>query len=396
MEYSEPGQNYPISPLAMLLSPGMPETEFLAFKEDIKVHGQRKPMAVHKGTIIDGRHRKRVRDELGLQSWYAFLEDDTDPLAYVLSMNILRRHLTPSQLAVAAFRLYELSRTGTLSRHENEEDICSESATLQIPVMTLAEAAARVGVSTRSASDAAKILAEGNLATTALKEAVEQGSITVSDGAKVVAEPDVVQNRAVALVYDGRARTASDAAGRVRRELIKSRSEEVPALDSWRSDKNGAVLHNVSVAGLLNVVDRESVDAIITAVPDDDEANQNLTQLAAFASHALKSDGAMILLCVVRRLPEAIKNLRHPGIRFICEFDYRIDHPPRELGDRHGVAFAGCLCWSTARLTSYLRAATTSFNFRRRGIRRGSNRSEAPVGYGLGGASFFLAWPRDL
>ena len=339
MESVDPSQEFPIGPLALLF-PDMPETAFQALKQDILLHGQRTPIAVHQGLIVDGRHRKRACDELGLTPRYVFLDEYSDALGYALSMNVFLRHLSPSQLAVIAFRLYLLSRNLSPPRNEEEgegevaETMGPESAILQIPRLTLAQAADRVGVSTRTVSDVAKVYSEG---APDLRIALDQGLVTASDGAKIVRETEETQNRAVELLLGGRARTASGAADRAHREMAQHRSEAAPQLESWRSENNGAVLHNAGISALANLVDRKSIDAIITAVPGQHDTAHTLKRLAAFASHALREGGAMAALCMVRRLPQAFRNLETRSVRFTWEFDYRFDLPATSPVDLPGL-----------------------------------------------------------
>lgn len=75
---------------------------YRAFVEDINKHGQQQPIALlPDGSIIDGRNRLRACEELGVEPWFVSVDPES-PLAYVLSANKHRRHLTSSQLAALA------------------------------------------------------------------------------------------------------------------------------------------------------------------------------------------------------------------------------------------------------------------------------------------------------
>jgi hypothetical protein len=60
------------------------------------------------------------------------------------------------------------------------------------------------------AVDRAKVVTEHG--TSELQEAVKDGTVTLTDAAKIAHEPAIVQNRAVSDVKSGRAETASAAA----------------------------------------------------------------------------------------------------------------------------------------------------------------------------------------
>src|SRR5262245_9827307 len=87
-------------PLADLF-PLMQGEEFIALIADIDAHGQREPIILHEGMILDGCNRYRACREIGLQPWItgfdlvASTNDNAE--AYVISANIRRRHLTANQ-----------------------------------------------------------------------------------------------------------------------------------------------------------------------------------------------------------------------------------------------------------------------------------------------------------
>ena len=54
-----------LHPVAKLF-PRMPEDEFEGLCADIKEHGVRQPILVHEGEILDGRHRWKACEQLGI------------------------------------------------------------------------------------------------------------------------------------------------------------------------------------------------------------------------------------------------------------------------------------------------------------------------------------------
>jgi hypothetical protein len=72
--------------------------EFDCLRLDIKENGQREPIIIHDGMILDGGNRYRACIDLGVEP--SLMKFGGDSIAtYVLSANLHRRHLTPGQQA---------------------------------------------------------------------------------------------------------------------------------------------------------------------------------------------------------------------------------------------------------------------------------------------------------
>ncbi len=77
--------------------------------EDIKAHGLRQPIWTHKGKVLDGRNRWRACLMAGVDPGARTAEwEGKDPVAFVISQNLKRRHLDASQLAMVAVKIAEL------------------------------------------------------------------------------------------------------------------------------------------------------------------------------------------------------------------------------------------------------------------------------------------------
>jgi len=91
---------YPLADLVPTMTGG---EQLYDLVEDIKKHGLRHPIILYKGKILDGRHRYEACLTAGVKprtvdgDKYFGIEDDAAAVAYVISANIHRRHLTAEQ-----------------------------------------------------------------------------------------------------------------------------------------------------------------------------------------------------------------------------------------------------------------------------------------------------------
>jgi len=83
--------------------PMMAPDEYGALREDIRAHGLREPIWLFEGQILDGRNRYRACQDVGVTPRADTYIGD-DPIAFVISLNLQRRHLTPGQKADVALR----------------------------------------------------------------------------------------------------------------------------------------------------------------------------------------------------------------------------------------------------------------------------------------------------
>jgi len=88
------------------LFPMLQDTEFQALVEDIRQNGQLHPIVLWESQILDGRNRWRACEKLNIEPKYTTF-DGSDPFAFVVSLNLHRRHLSSSQRAAIALRFEE-------------------------------------------------------------------------------------------------------------------------------------------------------------------------------------------------------------------------------------------------------------------------------------------------
>ena len=110
------------------LFPMMSDTEYADLLADVREHGLREAIWVHRdGRIIDGRNRHRACTEAGITATVRTYEGDDDGLvAFVISLNLRRRHLNESQRAMVAARISNL-RLGSNQFPSEGAHICAPS-----------------------------------------------------------------------------------------------------------------------------------------------------------------------------------------------------------------------------------------------------------------------------
>src|SRR6516164_7518423 len=98
----------PHHPLAEIF-PLMEGEEFDALVKDIEDNGLREPIWLYEDKILDGRNRYRAvvkaKKQYGLKEENFRTYNGSDPLGFVVSANLHRRHLTESQRALIAARI---------------------------------------------------------------------------------------------------------------------------------------------------------------------------------------------------------------------------------------------------------------------------------------------------
>lgn len=156
------------------------------FVEDIRKNGVREPIVMFEGKILDGRNRYLAARECQIEYPVVDFEGDgSDALAYSISLNLNRRHLTESQRAMASAKLAKISHGG---------DRRSDQAA-NLPVgPTQSEAASMLSISERALRSAKKVERDG---VPELVNAVEVGHVSVSAAADVAGLPKDEQKKIV-------------------------------------------------------------------------------------------------------------------------------------------------------------------------------------------------------
>lgn len=167
---------FPFHPVTEIF-PAMDPAAFQALVADIAQHGQKEPILVLGGQVIDGRHRIHACQQLGIEPQVREIQtDEGDPLALVISFNLHRRHISESQRAMVAARIANMPLGGAGYRCANwHTDMVSRS-----------DAAGMLNVSVRSVARSKTVIENG---TPELVAAVDRGEMVVSTAAELTRLP---------------------------------------------------------------------------------------------------------------------------------------------------------------------------------------------------------------
>lgn len=95
---------WPVHPAAAVF-PKMDAKAFKELVEDIRAYGLLEPIVIYHGELVDGRHRLRACEELGIEPRTIEWTGKGSVVDWIRSVNEKRRHLTPSQLAAVTVDL---------------------------------------------------------------------------------------------------------------------------------------------------------------------------------------------------------------------------------------------------------------------------------------------------
>ena len=228
----------PLHPAAELF-PVMDEAAFAALVADIAAHGQREPILVLDGQVIDGRHRLRACEQLGLEPLVRQVSaDDGDPFGLVVSLNLHRRHLSEGQRAIIAARLATLPH----GRPDANAQICA---------FTQDEAAQHLKVSRRTVQHARAVLDHG---IDELQAAVKGGEISVSAAAELSRLPADTQRAALTKTPEEIRAIAREVKARIKEAGVCGPSA-VKIFEQLAADQNLSGIEQCAVVEVIKAED---------------------------------------------------------------------------------------------------------------------------------------------
>lgn len=238
---------HPASEVFPLIDPDA----LIALKKDIAVNGLREPITLHPdGRILDGRNRYLACAAAGVEPRFRTWDGQGSAIAYVVSLNLHRRHLDTSQRALVAARIANLSNGQRASE-------ISEA-------VTQPAAAALLNISADSVGFARQVLSDG---APEVVRAVERGEVAVSTAAQIVDLEPNVQAEIVALPAPER------------REAIKAHVAHATGNNEWYTprqfiDAARAAMGGIDLDPASSLVANKTVQAKKFFTADDDGLKQ--------------------------------------------------------------------------------------------------------------------------
>jgi hypothetical protein len=147
--------------------PPMSDDDFNSLVQDIRENGQLEPIIMLEGCVLDGWHRFQACAELNKEPKTKEFSGD-NPASFVLSKNLHRRHMEPSQRAVAVASCREWKPKG------NQNPMGNVTHSTSVPEM-----AKEANVSEKTIKDAKVAIKSGQA------DAVLSGKISVSKAADI-------------------------------------------------------------------------------------------------------------------------------------------------------------------------------------------------------------------
>lgn len=167
--------------------------------EDIRQRDLLCPIELFDGKILDGRRRYLACRIAEVEPEFVEVVPP-DPVAYVMSLNLHRRHLTPSQRAMVGEKAKELYAKAAKERQGKRTDL-QHSGKVATKLKARDAAGKAVGVSGKLIDHAGKVKTKG---VPELAKAVEEGRLSVTAAADIADEtPEVQKKIAEAATFSG-------------------------------------------------------------------------------------------------------------------------------------------------------------------------------------------------
>ena len=184
---------------AAALFPLLEGDDFAALCNDIRTNGQIEPIVILDGKILDGRNRHAACEKLGVSPTFAkwSADDVGDPIAYVMSVNMHRRHLSEGQRGMIGLEVEKMYAAEAKKRQGKRNDLpehCGASATMSNG-KARDQAAAVVGVGARTISSCKRVAEDG---AKQAADAVRAGKVSPKVAEKLVRSvPDKAEQAAI-------------------------------------------------------------------------------------------------------------------------------------------------------------------------------------------------------
>jgi DNA modification methylase len=257
--------------------PMMSESEFSELTRDISENGLQEDIWLHPdGRIIDGRNRYKACIKAGITPKYRTWDGKGSLTAFVVSLNLHRRHLSSIQKAAVAVEILPFLEAEAKERQGERNDLKRPNIPEKIPecnaipkeTESRTHAAKLTGTNDRYVSDMKKYKTESP----DIYEAAKSGMINGSDAKAISKEPLEKQQEIIKKIESGQVRNVKSAllAEKKTENLTQSKAEILIKPDVYHKD----------CIEFLNGITDDSVDLLLTDPP----YSTDLDNIAEFAS----------------------------------------------------------------------------------------------------------------
>jgi hypothetical protein len=248
--------------------PRMSEDEFNALKDNLQHNGQTHPIYTLDGMILDGGNRYRALCELGIEP--AMIEyTGSNPTQFILSSNLLRRHLSQGQSAAIVSASQSWVKAQAVSTLGNTA-----------PLDTATARAKQSGVGQRTQQLADKLVKE---APAELVKEVIDGTKSLNKALKEITPPKPVVTKPVPVVEPEP------------EESHEAQLSNKDPLHSISDEQQGAInalaANNTVLLQVFGVDDRvsASLDEVKKLTELNRVLNERITELMAEKDEAMKA-----------------------------------------------------------------------------------------------------------
>ena len=271
----------------------MREDEYIGLLQSIKQNGVKNDIFIYENHILDGRNRWRACRELGVfpQGKIKIFEGtDKEAREFVDTQNLYRRHLDEWE---------RYKHLASLSKKERKAQGYIDARTIKnVPQV---EHSTKKPYSSPRVSEANTILQS---APPHIIEKLDTGELSMKEGYK---------------------KTQKYLKGVRERE----RAKEIQREQSLAPHKDNFTVYNKDIAGLVPVIEKESVDLIITDPPYLKEGiEQNIyTQIGRLADKVLKAGGLCVMFAGNYYTDKIYKQLGYKGttLHYYWQIGYFLD-----------------------------------------------------------------------
>jgi site-specific DNA-methyltransferase (adenine-specific) len=268
--------------------PMMSADEFSALVEDIRANGQRQPIYLHEGRIIDGRNRYRACQQLGIDSDTRVWDGVGSLVSFVVSLNLQRRHLTSSQKATVAMDVLPILEAEAKERQRAAGEEFGRGKLTQL---------------IEEAIDEPRKKSSG--------EATQQAAQMVGTNRQYVNDAKRLRDEAPELLERVRSGELTIPQAKIKQQIAKmvaAREDRAKVGEQMSKQTNRFQLFNAPCRDALSLP-RESVDWIITDPPYPREFLGVYDDLAEIAAHVLKPGGSLLCMIGQSYLPQVVRSL---------------------------------------------------------------------------------------